>query len=271
MIFQQSELNIDILDILRFKRNKEYISTSNKPVHTFGFRISGCSNFFFHKSNGEFLEKITVSAGELIYIPPNIDYHQTTEGEEIIAIHVAIQNSTSKDYSKIKFEDLKNIKKLFFSLHECWASRKNGYYYETLSIFYKIFSLIQKQKSETFLNLSKNEQKLLPAVKYIKTNYSNPNISIEQLAELIDVSTEYFRRIFKATYNTTPNKYLNMLRINKAIQLLKYNEYSIQNISLAVGFNDSAYFSRVFSQYVGISPSKYLQNKPSGNYEVKKY
>lgn len=52
-------------------------------------------------------------------------------------------------------------------------------------------------------------------------------------------------------------EYLNMLRMEDAKALLAYSELNITEISVAVGFNESGYFSRVFKEYYGMSPQKY--------------
>jgi len=55
---------------------------------------------------------------------------------------------------------------------------------------------------------------------------------------------------------------LNRYRIHKAKELLLQSDETITNIALKVGFNDSAYFSRVFHKLAGNSPLGYRQNRP---------
>ena len=52
----------------------------------------------------------------------------------------------------------------------------------------------------------------------------------------------FFRYIFKKVYSTTPNKYINDLRINKAKTMLENTDYTIDEISYYCGYRDYSYF-----------------------------
>ena len=56
----------------------------------------------------------------------------------------------------------------------------------------------------------------------------------------------------------SPIKYRNMLRINKSLEILKTGEYSVIETAMIVGFDDTAYFSRLFKERFGNSPSFYI-------------
>ena len=67
----------------------------------------------------------------------------------------------------------------------------------------------------------------------------------------------HLRRIFKSAVNTTPVKYINYLRLEKAKNMLINSNYSVNEIAFSVGFEDAYYFSRLFKKEIGISPSEY--------------
>lgn len=55
-------------------------------------------------------------------------------------------------------------------------------------------------------------------------------------------------------------EYLNMIRVNKAKELLKTTDKKIYQIADQVGFNDSYYFSSWFKKIVGVTPTTYREN-----------
>ena len=92
--------------------------------------------------------------------------------------------------------------------------------------------------------------------KYIEENYAN-DINTKDIAESMFLSTSYVCRKFMSIYKISPMKYISLLRLNKAKQLLESSELSITEISTIVGFSDLHYFSRCFKHYTGTSPSEY--------------
>lgn len=97
---------------------------------------------------------------------------------------------------------------------------------------------------------------LLPALRYIQDNYAK-DFSMVQLSKILDVTPEYFCRVFKNTMNTTPIAYLTGIRINEAKRFLQQVGNSVLDVARMTGFNDPGYFCTVFKKYVGISPSEY--------------
>ena len=65
------------------------------------------------------------------------------------------------------------------------------------------------------------------------------------------------KKIFKRDIGFTFSSYLNMLRIEKAKELLLKSDMSITVIAFDIGYNDSNYFSTVFKNIEGISPREY--------------
>lgn len=92
---------------------------------------------------------------------------------------------------------------------------------------------------------------------YIKKHYVE-NITVEQLAKKFHFHRSYLTRVFKKHAGESPINYLTQVRLEKAIELMKEREdLDIQSISNMVGYEDSHYFSRVFKNKLGKSPSEY--------------
>lgn len=99
---------------------------------------------------------------------------------------------------------------------------------------------------------------------YIQQNYASP-ISLEELSKVAIVSKSTLIQAFKLAYDTTPIKYINRIRLDKAKALLLNTDSSISEISEMVGFQSLHYFSRYFKNHENLSPVEYRQ-RYSKNY-----
>ena len=71
------------------------------------------------------------------------------------------------------------------------------------------------------------------------------------------MSVCWFIRCFKRYMGVTPMQYLISIRMNRAKELLRNTDYSIQEISSLVGYENPLYFSRLFQRQTGRPPSVY--------------
>lgn len=94
------------------------------------------------------------------------------------------------------------------------------------------------------------------AMQYIDENYAN-NISLNDVAEEINMSYFYFSRLFKESTGQSFSDYLTEYRIDKSIELMKDERLSIKQISYDIGYNDPNYFSKIFKKLKGITPTEY--------------
>lgn len=94
-----------------------------------------------------------------------------------------------------------------------------------------------------------------PALRYIRDNYSL-SITVEDLAELCQVSKHYFCRVFKTAMGSTAMEYLMSHRLMVSDILLTGTEKSITQIAASCGFESANYFGRCYKKHFGQSPSK---------------
>jgi AraC-like DNA-binding protein len=83
------------------------------------------------------------------------------------------------------------------------------------------------------------------------------HVSRWKLAEAVNVSEDYLTRIFHREMGLSPWDYLNRFRVFFAAGLLLKTDETIQEIALQSGFQDHAYFCRVFKKIYGLSPGQY--------------
>jgi AraC-like DNA-binding protein/ligand-binding sensor protein len=108
------------------------------------------------------------------------------------------------------------------------------------------------------INKSKNPALIKKCIAYINKNYKN-NITLDTVANMVHLNSSYFSSIFKKEIGMNFSSYLNKIRIEQSMFLLRNTDYSILNIALEVGFEDQSYFSKVFKNFTGMTPKQYRQ------------
>ncbi len=96
----------------------------------------------------------------------------------------------------------------------------------------------------------------LKVTEYIEKNLDK-KISIEELAEQMHLSPNYFIRLFRNQFGITPMKYLAEQRIKLACRLLIDKRYTIRDVAVKTGFSTVYYFDRMFKSHTGYTPSQY--------------
>lgn len=103
---------------------------------------------------------------------------------------------------------------------------------------------------------SKGNEIIKKAIRYISQNFSR-SLTLDEVAEHVHLNSAYFSTLFKQSTGSSFKEYLNMVRIEESKRLLANTDNSIIDISLATGFEDQSYFSKVFKKYTGLTPKQY--------------
>jgi two-component system response regulator YesN len=93
---------------------------------------------------------------------------------------------------------------------------------------------------------------------YLENHYAD-DISLEDMAEQVNISPQYFSKLIKKTTGFNFIDWLSMLRVKKAKELLTNSNLTVKEVCFMVGYKDPNYFSRIFKKRIGITPSEYIK------------
>ena len=101
-------------------------------------------------------------------------------------------------------------------------------------------------------------KKIREIVDYIDLHL-NDDLTLSTLAEHFNYSPAALSASFKKETDTNLTTYVKQTRIREAIRLFNSTPQSVSDVALSVGYDDFAYFSRVFKEITGMSPRDYIK------------
>ncbi len=125
------------------------------------------------------------------------------------------------------------------------------------SILYEYLFLLTLRFPNSQLSLNEKKSDYVEeALRYIESRYCDP-IAIQDLADHLNINRSYLHRLFKSFTGISIQNYLLDYRLRQACILLKNTSLSIRVIAHSVSYADPLYFSKLFHQKKGMSPSEY--------------
>ena len=224
---------------------------TDRPYHALIFKIDGESVYTFHD------KKIPLSKGQVLFIPMGATYTVGRVSPE--ESHYAVINFTASlpDCQPRLFpcSDFHMFKHIIDRLIRVLIFGSPSGTMESMSLFYKIATIIYQHERKSYCNLDKRNL-IKPAIDYLENNIFDCSLKIGQLHTLCNISDTYFRKIFIAVYGIPPKKYVLEKRLAQAKNILDCGDYSyVYAVAAAVGFEDPLYFSKVFKNRYGYLPS----------------
>jgi len=226
---------------------------------------------------------IRVGPGELIIINSNDLHYGESLSEQlvyyVVEFNLSFIDSNHIDLCQTKYltplvqnrilfhNQIHHHDELLSEVHKLikeYYRQELGYELAVKAYIYRILVLLLRYYSkQTISEIEKSRQRktlarLSPVLEYMDCHYTE-QLTLKQLSVMANMSEHYFCRLFKSLTGKSPTEYINHLRLNKAVTLLRESELNITEVALAVGFNDSNYFSRLFKKYKHVSPSMLLK------------
>ena len=134
---------------------------------------------------------------------------------------------------------------------------------------YANLDLNDEENDEDCINCSQDiDWKFIANVKKnVEDNIDNPALTVDVLCSLMGMSRTSFYNKLRALTDQAPGDYIRLIRLKRAVQLLKEDTHSITEIAEMTGFSDAKYFREVFKKHFNVSPSQYGKEKKTASKE----
>ena len=221
-----------------------------RPLNAIYLKLSGLTTY---ESQGA---TYISDANHIIFLPKNSSYTvRFCEPGECFLLEF---DSEGKDYDILsaRISNPSAFINNMLRMENQWLFKKPGYILRCMSVLYEILALLDELTNAIYLP-SYRANRISGAIAHLEENYTNPDLSIGEIAQASGISEVYFRRLFSEIYHTSPSQYLRSVRVEKAKDLLIGDYTSIEDIAHAVGFASIYLFSKTFRQLTGQTPSAF--------------
>ncbi|HPJ65558.1 MAG TPA: response regulator [Flexilinea sp.] len=130
---------------------------------------------------------------------------------------------------------------------------------EALSELFRgiVDSMLEEKTEQTDISAQDAVEK---AIAYVNEHYCE-KITLTGIAQMVGVSSSYFSTMFSRLTGENLIAYITRLRIEKAAELIRSGSFNLTETAFMVGYEDYAYFSRIFRKAMGVSPRDYASNQ----------
>lgn len=225
--------------------------------------------------------------GDFFVVPPDIPHYTSYEGltpckrilinchldtlpETFLQRHTSLLENLSRP---VKLIIPQNQRQHLENILDIMIAENNipGEFSGELLLLYLIELLILLHRNSIFIyeQLKPNNEfgsDIESVLLYIAQNYAQ-NITLEEIADNINLTPTYLSRKFKKVTGSTFKEYLNYIRIKRASQALLTTDDSITKIAMDCGFNSSNYFKDLFRKINGISPRAFRKQAADNCFE----
>ena len=132
-----------------------------------------------------------------------------------------------------------------------------------LSAMFRLLPVIFTSSDHTFagkpMRIERDVRRMQQICVYVMTHYVH-SIALDDIAAEVGMNRSAFCSYFKRCKGMTFSQFVTRYRLNTACELLKHSQKGVSEICYTVGFNDLPHFVRVFTNAMGMSPSKYRKH-----------
>ena len=121
------------------------------------------------------------------------------------------------------------------------------------SLLYYTFSKLKKSKQS-------DSDLVTFVLSYLDAHFTESSLSLSDVADAAGYNSKYLSSTFKKQFGMGLSEYLRILRIRYAVMLMENGVTSVKNVAALSGFSDPLYFSKVFTEMIGMPPSQYKKS-----------
>ena len=201
---------------------------------------------------------VVAQKGDLLFLPGNLTYSGISRTEYcsyyVIDFLCADERQFERFGAPLAFS-VKSYQATLKRFEDALSLWNQHSMHTVIGLKELLYALIK----ERFFPKSDGENQTNGAMvlQYIDNSAFDVNLTVNKMCKELYISDSQVRRYVHSLTGLSPNKYITMIRLNRAKAMLTSTKASIQDISYACGFKSPYYFSRAFSLSVGMSPSTY--------------
>lgn len=159
--------------------------------------------------------------------------------------------SLAKEYN-ISLNRIIKDQVLMFSQEEETNEQNIRQYFDT------VYCVVDRLVDEVINNKNnKRSQSAIKLMDYVQKHYCDKDLSLKQISIAFDFNESYISNLFKVEYGENLSVVIEKLRIEKAKELINFEELRISEIAEKVGYNSDMSFRRAFKKIMGVTPSEY--------------
>lgn len=228
----------------------------------FGYEESACSYYYIHFAESMFsvfdcseyesIESILMNNRALFYKSSPFGYDLYDQSKLFIPKDRTLSPSLLHEIDLCMKEVLRS-----------WEQKNEQYKLFCSCKFIEILTKLSSYFTESLFHdgehgrFHRNNKKTQEIIDLLHKNYTQ-KVTGSFIADNMEMNYDYLNRMFKNNLGITIFEYLNIIRINKAKELLMNGSMKAFEIASAVGYCDEYHFSKAFKKSVGISPRQYL-------------
>ncbi|MCK8488059.1 AraC family transcriptional regulator [Paenibacillus sp. MBLB2552] len=129
---------------------------------------------------------------------------------------------------------------------------------ETSTEVYRFLAVLSQFGQVSSSAVPRNMEKLGPLLAWMEQEYGNPDIGLDTLAEVVEMSGRHLSKLFQQTFGIAPYSYLTHMRIHKAKEHLASEPgVTVAAIAGKTGFRDASHFVATFRKHTGMTPQQF--------------
>lgn len=240
----------EVVAVNRVNRSPGTYAVRKRPYCALCCKLSGKS---------EYIQEGTVypsDSGHIVYIPSGATYeYRCLEKGECVIVEFSAEEPGEKLQS-LSVSNGTELRSNLEKLARAHTFRTAGYRAYCLSGLYRLLYDAVAQSGSRYLSPGK-KARLEPGLAYLESHYREPGLDVGMLAEAAGISEIYFRKLFTEVYGMPPKKYISLVRMSRARELLLTGESTVQQVAEAVGFRDVYSFCKAFRRDNDCTPTEY--------------
>lgn len=242
-----------VVEVNRVNREVGTYTVRRRPYCILCYKVTGRSVYMHQET------PYLSDSSHIVFIPRGATYRYRCEesGECIIV-------GFSCDASQLQLQSLAvsnsaDILSTLERIERAYTFKKTGYQAYCMSGLYRLLYDMVSQNENRYLAGVK-KQRIQPGLDYLEKHYQDYALNVQTLAEASGVSEIYFRKLFTEIYGMPPKKYISLIRMSKARELLMTGEVTVQQVAEATGFRDVYSFCKSFRKAHECTPTQYRKS-----------